>query len=116
MPETLIKKRKICIEKIGGRYKEKEIEEILEKKPGIIFINVDGQRGCINIEYNLKQVNFETIEKWLEGMEIALSKKMIEKFKRTMAKFTEQNELDNLKASPSSCCSDPKEIGHKVNR
>ena len=31
MPETLIKKRKICIEKIGGRYKEKEIEEILEK-------------------------------------------------------------------------------------
>lgn len=114
MPEKLIKKRKVTIEKIGGRYKEKEIEGILGKKPGIIFINVDGQERFINIEYNLKQVNFETIEKWLKGMEVILSQKIIEKFKRGMAKFTEQNELDNLKAAPSSCCSDPKEMGHKV--
>ena len=114
MSEKLIKKRKVSIEKIKDKYREKEIEKLLDNEPGIIFIEVNGQKGYINIEYDLQQIKFEKIERRIEKMEINLSKKITEKFKRGLAKFTEQNELDNLKAVPSSCCSDPKEIFPKV--
>lgn len=114
MAEVLIKKRKIGIAETRDEYREKDIKGILREKMGMISVEVDKQKGYINVEYNLMQINFETIEKCLREMEIALSKKITEKFKRAMAKFTEQNELDNLKVAPSSCCSDPKEICHKV--
>jgi len=114
MTETLIKKRKISITKIGDEYREKDIEKIIKEKMDMISVEVDKKKGHISVEYNLMQINFETIEKYLREMEIELSNKITEKFKRGIAKFTEQNELDNLKASPSSCCSDPKEICHKV--
>lgn len=67
------------------------------------------------LELNMKKINFETVEKILRELGLRLSSRLGERIKRWMAKFTEQNELDNLASHPVSCCTDPKETIHKSN-
>lgn len=116
MEEPLIKKRKIAVAKIKDQESVNRIKEYLNKKAGIIAVDVESQKGFVKVEYDLRKINFETIEKSIKELGFSLSKKITEKFKSGMAKFTEQNELDNLTATPSSCCEDPKEMHHKTNR
>jgi len=113
MEETLIKKRKIAVIGIQDQGSASKINDYLMKKEGMIDVDVDHQRGFVRVEYDLRRINFETIESSIKELGFDLSKKITEKFKRGMAKFTEQNELDNLAAAPTSCCSDPKKIGCK---
>jgi len=113
MTETLIKKRKFAVAGIKDQESVNEIKEYLNKKAGVIAVDVDSQKGFVRVEYDLRQINFETIEKSIIELGFSFSQKVSEKFKRGMAKFTEQNELDNLSARPSSCCSDPKEAACK---
>ncbi len=116
MKEPLIKKRKIAFVGIKDQENLNKIKEYLNKKIGMIAVDVESQKGFVGVEYDLRTINFETIEKSIEELGFRLSQKITEKFKRGMAKFTEQNELDNLTAVPSSCCEDPKEISPKTNR
>ena len=116
MEEPLIKKRKIAFVEIKDQGNTNRIKECLNKKTGMIAVDVESQKGFVGVEYDLRKINFETIERSIEELGFNLSRKITEKFKRGMAKFTEQNELDNLTAVPSSCCEDPKEISHKANR
>jgi len=109
MAESLIKKRKFAVTGMGNQGNVSKIKEYLNKKTGIIAVDVEIQKGYVRIEYDLEKINFETIEKYIKDLGFRLSQKIAEKFKRGMAKFTEQNELDNLTAAPSSCCEDPKE-------
>jgi len=116
MAEPLIKKRKFAVGGMKDQGNVNKIKEYLNKKEGISALNVDSQKGFVRVEYDLRKINFETIEKFIEELGFGLSQKIKEKFKRGMAKFTEQNELDNLTATPSSCCEDPKERGCEINR
>ena len=116
MEKPLIKKRKIAVAGIKNQESLNKIKEYLNKKTGMIAVDVESQKGFVRVEYDLRKINFETIEKFIEELGFSLAQKITEKFKRGMAKFTEQNELDNLTAVPSSCCEDPKEISHKTNR
>ncbi len=116
MAEPLIKKRKIVVAGIKDQESVNKIKEYLNKKTGVIAIDVESQKGFVKVEYDLRQINFETIEKSIIELGFSFSQKVSEKFKRGMAKFTEQNELDNLTATPSSCCEDPKEMRHKENK
>ena len=116
MAEPLIKKRKIVVARIKDQESVNKIKEYLNKKIGVIAVDVERQKGFVKVEYDLRQINFETIEKFIIELGFSFSQKVSEKFKRGMAKFTEQNELDNLTATPSSCCEDPKEMSHKANR
>jgi hypothetical protein len=116
MAEPLIKKRKIVVAGIKDQKSVNKIKEYLIKKAGIVAVDSEAQKGLVRVEYNLRQINFETIEKSIIELGFSFSQKVSERFKRGMAKFTEQNELDNLNATPSSCCEDPKEMGHKANR
>jgi copper chaperone CopZ len=113
MAEPLIKKRKFAVAAMKDQENVNKVKEYLNKKEGINAVNVDSQKGFVRVEYDLRKINFETIEKSIKELGFSLSQKIKEKFKREMAKFTEQNELDNLTATPSSCCEDPKEIRHK---
>lgn len=115
MVEPLIKKRKIAVVGIKDQLNVNRIKNDLEKKEGIIEVDVDEAKGYVEVEYDLRKINFEKIEKSIDKMGIDLSKKITEKLKRGMAKFTEQNELDNLTATPSSCCEDPREKSHRAN-
>lgn len=116
MAEPLIKKRKFAVAGMEDQGNVNKVKEYLNKKEGISAVNVDSQKGFVRVEYDLRKINFETIEKSIKELGFSLSKKIKEKFKREMAKFTEQNELDNLTATPSSCCEDPKERGCEINR
>lgn len=114
MAEPIIKKRKIGV--IHDEIDESQIKDEFGKEQGIISVSIEREKGQIIVEYDLWKINFEKIERMLEDMGLVLSKKIKEKLKRGMAKFTEQNELDNLKITPSSCCDDPRESAHKAHR
>jgi len=116
MKEPLIKKRKFAVPRIKDQGSANRIKEYLSKKAGIIAIDVQSQKRFVIVKYDLRKINFETIEKSIEELGFSLSQKITERLKRGMARFTEQNELDNLNSVPSSCCEDPKEISHKANR
>lgn len=109
MAEPIIKKRKIAVVGMLDRLSKDKIKNNLGKKEGIITVDVDSRKSLLNLQYDLMKINFATIERCIKECGFGLSSKFIERFKRGMAKFTEQNELDNLYAAPSSCCSDPKE-------
>jgi copper chaperone CopZ len=108
MAEKIVKKRKI---KLGSRESHNNrngIRDSLLKTDGIISVDIDSQKNHIQVEYELKKINFEAIEQLISKAGLELSNNWTEKFKRGMSKFTEQNELDNLNAPVSSCCDDPK--------
>ncbi len=113
MDKPLIKKRKIAVASINDQRSANAIVEFLSQKEGIIEVNVDSCKGFVRIKYDLVKIKFEEIEKSIKKLGFGLSNSLKEKFKRGMAKFTEQNELDNRTAHPSSCCSDPKEAFSK---
>lgn len=115
MAEPLIKKRKIAVLDIKDQFNVNKIKGHLRKEEGIIALNVDEARGRLVVEYDLWKINFEKIEKSLEELGFSLSRKIFERIKRGMAKFTEQNELDNLKAKPSSCCENPRGMSQKMD-
>jgi copper chaperone CopZ len=115
MAEPIIKKRKIAFMGILDRLSKDKIKNNLEKGEGIIMVDVDSRGSLLNLQYDLRKINFATIERCIKGLGFGLSSKFMERFKRGMAKFTEQNEMDNLNAAPSSCCSDPKESCHKAS-
>ena len=108
MGEKITKKRKIRLDPKEDYQHGNEIHDSLLKTDGIISVDIDPKNSCIQVEYELKKINFEAIEQLICKEGLGLSKKWTEKFKRGMSKFTEQNEMDNLNATVSSCCDDPK--------
>jgi len=109
MKGKLIRKRKIKIvfennEMVVG----KRVKNALCERDGIVEVQIDRQRKVISVEYDLMKVTFEEIEKWLVDSEIFISNGLFDRWKRGWTRFTEQNELDNLSAKPTSCCDDPK--------
>jgi len=109
MKEPVIKKRRFAVAGLRDPRNMSEIKQYLSDRTGMIAVEVDSQKGIVKVEYDLRKINFETIGKSIKELGFRLSQRINEKFKRGMAKFTEQNELDNLSATSSSCCVDPKE-------
>ncbi|MGB6866952.1 MAG: heavy-metal-associated domain-containing protein [Candidatus Aminicenantaceae bacterium] len=108
MGEKIMEKRRIKLGSAEGYQHGNDVHSSLLKTDGIISVEIDRQKNQIQVEYELKKINFEAIEQLIKKLGIELSNNWHEKFKRGMSKFTEQNELDNLNAPVSSCCDDPK--------
>ncbi len=108
MGEKIIKKRKIKLVSKEAFLHGNGIRSSLLSTEGIISVDLDPQKNHIQVEYELKKISFEAIEKLISESGLILSNKWTDKFKRGMSKFTEQNELDNYNAPVSSCCDDPK--------
>ena len=106
--DPIVKKRKFDIENIPEATGIRRIKESLRGINGIRAAEIDTKKGILQLEYDLRQIKFEDIEKVIERSGLELSRKRFQRWKRGMAKFTEQNELDNLSAPASSCCEDPK--------
>lgn len=115
MEEAIIKKRKFKIERICEKESIHSIDSYLKKKEGIIFVELDSRKKILRLTYDLRKTKFEMIEKNLDKLGLVLSRELIERFKRGLVKFTEQNELDHLNAPVSSCCDDPKSNGQDCN-
>ncbi len=108
MSEPLIKRRKLKMYGLDKGGDLSAVREGLTNKEGILSVDVDRRKNVFRIEYDLKKISFESIERLLNDLGLDLSQKFSERFKRGMAKFTEQNEMDHLNAPVSSCCEDPK--------
>jgi len=105
--DPIVKKRKFGLGKIPGAADIRRMEASLRGMNGVMAAEVDPKRSTLRLEYDLRQVRFEDIEKAIERSGLKLSRKRFQRWKRGMAKFTEQNELDNLNAPASSCCELP---------
>ncbi|MDH4218007.1 MAG: hypothetical protein OEY18_00660 [Candidatus Aminicenantes bacterium] len=108
MKNPIVRKRKVAIESLAQVPDINRIEESLLRITGMISVDVDVQKNVFRLEYDLRKIKFEVIEKSIKELDLKLSQKFFQRFKRGMAKFTEQNELDNLNAPLSTCCDDPK--------
>ncbi len=108
MKDWIVKKRKIAIESVDQVSDINRIEESLMRINGMISVGVDLTKNVLRLEYDLRKIKFEVIEKSIKELGLKLSQEFLQRCKRGMAKFTEQNELDNLNAPMSSCCDDPK--------
>lgn len=106
-----MKKRKFKIDRVSDRVRIQSIIDHLGMQEGVISVDMDRRKKILRLKYDLRKIKLATIEKWLQELEIVLSPGFVERFKRGMAKFTEQNELDHLNAPLSSCCEDPKANG-----
>ena len=107
LSDPIIKKRKFGLDKIPEGVDMRGIEETFGGINGIMTAEIDPKSSLLRLEYDLRQVRFEDIEKAIEKSGLKLSQKRFQRWKRRMAKFTEQNELDNLNAPVSSCCELP---------
>lgn len=108
MKDPIVRKRKVAVVSLPRVSEINRIEERLMKMAGMISVDADIQKNVLKLEYDLRQIKFEAIEKSIRESGLKLSQKFFHRFKRGMAKFTEQNELDSLDSPVSSCCDDPK--------
>lgn len=108
MKDPIVRKRRIAIETMIQISDLNRIREALMKLNGIISVDVDVRHNVLRLEYDLKKIKFEIIENSIKRLGLKSSRKFFQRFKRGMARFTEQNEMDNLNAPISSCCDDPK--------
>ena len=106
MIAPIIKNRKIIFRKDTLRSDLEEINIHLKDEKGVIQVIIDSEKNKVKIKYDLKQINFETIEQKIIELGFVLSNKWTDKFRRGFVKFKEQNEMDHLTARPSPCCSD----------
>ena len=117
MKETINRKRRIKFVLDNSETIGKRVRNVLCEKNGLLEVRLDVQDKVIFVEYDLLEVTFEQIEKWLKDSGITLSKSLFARWKRGWTKFTEQNELDSLSAKPTSCCEDPKSnVAHSRRR
>lgn len=58
----------------------------------------------IHISYDLKMVNGSQIEELLSSIELEIKNNWLDRLKRRHNDEIEENELDNLVASPRACC------------
>lgn len=115
MKDPIVRKRKVAMESLTQVSDINRIEERLMGITGVISVDVEVQKNVLRLEYDLRKTKFEVIEKSIRELGLKLSQKFFQRFKRGMAKFTEQNELDNLTAPLSSCCDDPRRNVRECN-
>ncbi len=105
--DPIIKKRKFGLEAVANAADIPRMESVLGGMNGMLRAEISLETSVLLLEYNLRQVKFVDLEKVIEKSGLRFSRKRFERWKRGMAKFTEQNELDNLNAPASSCCEVP---------
>ncbi len=100
----IIKKRKILIEGIKDIPSGKKLGEVLAGLRGVTSVDVFLE-GYLNCEYDLTEINLETIEGRIEKEGFRLNESMRGKLKRSFLYYSEKNEYDNLNLKPRRCCS-----------
>jgi hypothetical protein len=84
----------------------------LKKLKGISQVKIDVEKGDVFVEYDLLEHREEDIERWLAEAGFLLDDSYKERLKKGWIHYTEDNELDALKAKAHSCC-DVEEIERK---
>ena len=70
----------------------------------------------ITIRYDLNRLSLSQILQEIQSLGLQINRSFWRRIVFGIWKFTEENERDNLSASPSPCCSNPENILSKVKR
>ena len=81
-----------------------EWESELGKVRGVKEVRIDAAGGDVFVEYDLALCCEEAIEKWMVHEGFILDDHLMERVKRGWIHYTEENELDALRVTPSSHC------------
>ncbi len=104
--DSIIQIRKFRINKIYNSDEAKNLEKKLSNINGVLSAKVDST-GLVKLEYNIKSVKFDTIEKFLAFTGFDFKNKFWTKIRTYFWTFTEENELDNLQHTPHCCSETP---------
>jgi copper chaperone CopZ len=104
----IIKKRTIHVSGMNCEGCERTIDAALSEVDGIKAVKAD-KTGSVYVEYNLRRINLEAIEKIISDLNYEITNGFFNRLKREWIHFTEQNERDNLSSVSYSCCVDPTE-------
>lgn len=106
--EEIIKKRTIHVSGMTCEGCERTIDNALSEIDGIKAVKAD-KTGRVYVEYNLRRINLEAIERVIADLNYEITKGFFNRLKREWIHFIEQNERDNLSTVSYSCCVDPTE-------
>ncbi len=91
--------------------------EIVEKLKDLYDAEatVDMEKGYLSVDYDLKKCKEEFIEMTLVECGFELDDSIMQRIKRGLTKFKEENELDNLHTRPT-CCNDMSKIEKNIKK
>ena len=104
--ENLIKKRTVRLDKSITQSKADSLQNELLKLNGLLNVDFKSPAALL-ISYDLMQVNLDEIEKKIQNASFDLLQGFFRRFSRGWIHFTEENERNNIKAVPQSCCEVP---------
>ena len=103
--KEILKKRTLHLAELPGKEVTELLTSYLMDLMGVKGVAVEGER--LHISYNLLQVTEAQIEKALAEAGLQLDDSWRERLRRAWVHDTEEIELKNLAARPSSCCNKP---------
>lgn len=103
--QTRLMQRRFKLEKPLDGAQLSIVCEELSAMMGIEQVEIT--RNKINLTYDLFQCTARQVEECLEHTGVHLGQGWSAKFKRGWMKYTEENELDHLIATPQACCNRP---------
>ncbi|MHB9029261.1 MAG: heavy-metal-associated domain-containing protein [Candidatus Latescibacterota bacterium] len=104
---SAMKRRTIIVNNMPFSHGEEKIRSELAKMEGICEVQVDQSSGKVDVLYDLLKIDLEEIEQKIAEMGYKIHENFFKRLNDKYIHFTEQNERDNLNASPLPCCSYP---------
>lgn len=85
---------------------ERIIAEALTVLDGVVNVTSNWRRNTARVNYDLNLTRFQDLEELLNDIGYAPDTRFFHSVKRGWIRFTEQNEIDNMK-HVAHCCSKP---------
>ena len=105
--KDIIKKRTLKLDGLMSQDQANELLETLSKVAGIREVKMEKHSNLL-LKYDLMTVKLETIEKLLTQLDCTFADGYLQRFQRGWIYYMEENEYNNMKIVPHSCCEDPK--------
>lgn len=81
-----------------------EWESLIRQVGGVTKVTVNLAEKDVYIEYELEKCCEEAIERWMLKSGFVLDDSLLERMKRGIIHFTEENAQENLRSKAHSCC------------
>lgn len=81
-----------------------ELEGIIKEVKGVKSVEIDKEKGDAFVEYDLSRCMEADIEEAMINAGVVLDDSFTEKLKRGYIHYVEENDQENLRYQPRSCC------------
>jgi len=113
---AFLKNRRLTIDGMASEHGQQQVVQGLSELPGVQNVRADYQEGIVEIEYDVRQVQLQAIEKRIQELGYSLKMNWWERLRLGIIHFTEENERDAAREKPAPCCSHPEEILNRAKR